>query len=57
VLLAAVPFSAFRWETPPVTAGEVARPFECVVLDDWGLDRRPDPAAFPDYFAGRKADV
>jgi hypothetical protein len=49
-LLAGAPFSAFRWETPPVTGGTLARPFEFVLLDSPGLARRPDPAAFAEQF-------
>ena len=56
-LLADAPYSAFRWETPPVTAGTVSRPFEFVLLDSPGLDRRPDPEAFAEYFAGAAASV
>jgi hypothetical protein len=49
--LAAVPFSAFRWETPAVTTATVSRPFEFVVLDSPGLDRRPDANAFAEHFS------
>jgi hypothetical protein len=49
-LLADAPFGAFRWETPPVTAATLARPFEFVLLDAPGLDRGPDPSAFDDHF-------
>jgi hypothetical protein len=48
--LAVLPFSAFRWESPPVTAATISRPFEFVVLDSPGLARRPDPAAFAEHF-------
>ncbi|MBX9622689.1 MAG: hypothetical protein K2X82_02635 [Gemmataceae bacterium] len=51
-LLADVPFAAFRWETPAVTAANLTRPFECVVLNAPGLARTPDPEAFADHFAG-----
>jgi hypothetical protein len=44
--LAEAPFSAFRWETPPVTAATAGRAFEFVLLDAPGLARRPDPEAF-----------
>lgn len=50
-LLANAPFSAFRWETPPVTATTVDRPFECVLLDCPALARPVDPKAFVNYFA------
>jgi hypothetical protein len=49
-LLAGAPFSAFRWESPAVTATTVTRPFEFVVLDGPELVRRPDPEAFADHF-------
>src|SRR5262249_44402359 len=32
-LLADSPFSAFRWETPPITTATANRPFEFVLLD------------------------
>lgn len=50
--LAGQPFQAFRWETPPITAGSVHRPFECVIADDPGLAVRPDPRAFSGHFGG-----
>jgi hypothetical protein len=56
-LLADAPFAAFRWETPAVTAATVTRPFEFVLLDSPGLDRRPDPEAFAEHFAGAAAGV
>jgi len=49
-LLAASPFSAFRWETPPITIHTVGRPFEFVTLDSPGLARDPDPDAFAEHF-------
>jgi hypothetical protein len=56
-LLADAPYTAFRWETPAVTAATVARPFEFVLLDSPGLARRSDPAAFAEHFGGADADV
>jgi hypothetical protein len=56
-LLAGVPFTAFRWETPAVTSSTATRPFEFVVLDAPGLARRLDPYAFEQHFAGAKAGV
>jgi hypothetical protein len=53
-LLANAPFPAFRWETPPVTAGTADRPFEFVVLDSPGLARTPDPAAFAAHLDSEK---
>jgi hypothetical protein len=52
-LLAMVPFTAFRWETPPVTAKTVSKDFEFVALDSPGLDRTPDPHTFAEYFQSR----
>jgi hypothetical protein len=45
-----VPFAAFRWETPAVTAATVTRPFEFVLLDSPGLASTPDPDAFAEHF-------
>ena len=57
-LLAQSPFSAFRWETPPVSDTTLDRPFEFVLLDSPGLARRPDPSAFAGHFLARpEADV
>jgi hypothetical protein len=49
-LLANAPFTAFRWETPPVTAATTNRPFEFVLLDNPGLVQQPDPNAFAEHF-------
>jgi hypothetical protein len=51
-VLADSPFSAFRWETPPVTTASAGRPFEFVLLDSPGLASQPDPEAFAKYFGG-----
>src|SRR5690606_32209774 len=58
-LLADVPFTAFRWETPAVTKKTIGRGFEFVVLDSPGLTRRPDRDSFADQFfqAGSDRDV
>lgn len=50
-MLAALPFTAFRWETPPVTASTLSRPFEFVVFDSPVLDRRVDRGAFAEHFS------
>lgn len=50
-LLANVPYSAFRWETPPITTATATRPFEFVVLDAPDLAARPDADAFDEHFA------
>ena len=49
-LLADTPFSAFRWETPPITTATANRPFEFVLLDSPGLASKPDPKAFAEHF-------
>jgi len=49
-LLAGVPFSAYRWETPGMTAGTLSHAFEFVALDEPTLARRPDPEAFAEHF-------
>jgi hypothetical protein len=49
-LLADSPFPAFRWETPPLTAADANRPFECVLLDSPGLATNPDEEAFSEHF-------
>lgn len=50
-LLAAAPFSAYRWETPGVTGSTAATiSFEFVLVDEPGLARRPNPQAFQEHF-------
>jgi len=46
--LAATPFEAFFWETPPLTVHGLALPFECVVVSAPTLARQQ---ADPTYFA------
>lgn len=52
-LLSEAPFSAFRWETPPVAKTCLNRRFEFVLLDSPGLDVPPDSSAFGTLFAER----
>jgi len=58
-LLAAAPYDALRWETPPVTLVTAQRPFEFVLLDSPGLVVPPDERAFAAYFAaaGARAEI
>ncbi len=49
-LLLNSPFSAFRWETPPITTATANQPFEFVLLDSPGIASSPDPAAFSEHF-------
>jgi hypothetical protein len=51
-LLGDAPFSAFRWETPPITTATANRPFEFILLDSPGLARHPDADAFAEHFVG-----
>ncbi len=49
-LLVDSPFSAFRWETPPITTATANQPFEFVLLDSPGLASEPDSTAFEEHF-------
>lgn len=49
-LLADAPYSAFRWETPPITTSTADRVFEFVLLDTPELARTPDAGAFAEHF-------
>jgi uncharacterized protein DUF6940 len=49
-LLAAAPFTTFRWETPAVTTSTTVRAFEFVLLDSPGLAQYPDPEAFAEHY-------
>lgn len=51
-ILLNAPYAAFRWETPPITASTIDRPFEFVLLDSPRLDRAADFSAFAPQFAG-----
>jgi Family of unknown function (DUF6940) len=49
--LAAVPFAAYCWETPPLTRATMARPFECVFVDSPALAGvAADTASFAPHF-------
>lgn len=49
-LLTDSPFSAYRWETPPITSGTANRQFEFVLLNCPELARTPDPKTYTDHF-------
>lgn len=49
-LLADAPFTAFRWETPPITASTQDQAFEFVLLDSPSLARMPEVDAFAEHF-------
>ena len=55
--LARAEYQSFRWETPPVVAGGLGKPFECVVLDDPSLGAPADPGAFAEQFARNAGEV
>lgn len=55
-LLVEAPFSAYRWETPPLTTTTANRDFEFVLLDDPGLDRPSDTQSFSSYFDTQTTD-
>jgi hypothetical protein len=57
LLLAECPYSAFRWETPPVSRKTIESPFEFVVLDAPTLERSADPSAFTEHLASETKDV
>ena len=56
-LLADVPYTAFRWETPAATMSTMSQPFEFVLLDCPDLARRPDRDAFAEYFVVAEAGI
>ena len=49
-VLADSTFTAFRWETPPITTVTANRPFEFVMIDSPGLARNPDAEVFAEHF-------
>jgi hypothetical protein len=49
-LLADAPYSAFRWETPPITASTAGRSFEFVLLGSPDLARKPEPDVFAEHY-------
>ena len=49
--LATAPYTAFRWETLPVTISTTSQPFEFVLTDCPDLAGRPDLNAFAEHFA------
>ena len=50
-LLADSPFTAFRWETPPITTASANRAFEFILLDSPGLASKPDAKKFAKQFS------
>ena len=56
-LLMASPYSAFRWETPPITAETANRPFEFVLINSPSLSRPPDRQTFAQHFQAQQSIV
>ena len=56
-LLAELPYTAFRWELPPITEADLTRSLEFVVLDAPELARLPNPSAFAEHFRDTEEDV
>jgi hypothetical protein len=50
-LLADSPFSAYRWETPPISTAYRDRAFEFVLLQSGSLDRPVDRTVFASHFS------
>ena len=50
-LLATCPFTAYKWETPPITTANSRRPFEFVFLNSPGLVCKADRSAFSEHFS------
>jgi hypothetical protein len=56
-LLAEVPYMAYFWETPAVTAASAEQAFEFVLVDSGGLANvKPEPDAFRQYFDSASDD-
>ena len=55
--LKGIPFTAFRWETPPVTKETLDRAFECAVIDHPELERPADASAFREKLSGLSAQT
>lgn len=49
-LLVASPWTAYRWETPPVSSASISRQFEFVLVVDPGLVRPPTAEVFGEHF-------
>jgi hypothetical protein len=57
-LLAYAPFSAYFWETPPITLSTVNKPFEFVLVDSPQLAGvQPDSSSFREYFQSARSSV
>ena len=52
-VLAAAPFEAFRWETPPVAAVDMQAAFEFVLVESPDLLIAADPSPFAGHLTGQ----
>ncbi len=57
LLLTNIPFSAYGWETPPITNKTLNRIFEFVVLDNPLLNKNPNSTAFTNYLANSSENI
>jgi len=55
--IAGSPYTALRWETPPITVDTLGREFEFVLVDDPFLETEPEPGVFGPYFDGAPREV
>lgn len=56
--LAAAPYPAFFWETPPLDAGALQDPFECMLIPNMDLARRTaEPGSFSALVGSADGDV
>ncbi|MDJ0616222.1 MAG: hypothetical protein QNJ63_05610 [Calothrix sp. MO_192.B10] len=55
-LLSDVSFSAYRWETPPITNDTAKCQFEFVILNCPGIARTPDSKTYANYFTTSDLD-
>ena len=56
-LLSDAAFSAYRWETPPITLATAGRRFEFVLLDAPFLSQPPDADTFTEHFGCDDGDT
>ncbi len=50
-ILENIPFTAYRWETPPVSTRQLNRTFQFALTDAPELVRRPDRTTFAEHFS------
>lgn len=54
--LSSVKYTAYRWETPPLSTETVDQSFEFVIIESPELDVLADAEAFSDYFSGTQSE-